>query len=541
MKKLFLKIKNFILIPVLCLSIGFGSFTCTYYSAMELGGSVAWNLIQTLFFSLGVTFSLDGEIDVTTIDDAIVSDIRELAESIQDGTLKSPLMDAAEFIGNIINYWDDVTGLTIPQTIWEALKYYVGTDVASRPLYKPTDEPVNLYGCNYQEFKDYFNAYFGFAYDGVAEKYFSFIYDKFVAGDYTLLFMITDRTYYERPYRVYHNFILESGVNYAVGQNGYLYNYDRGYKLESVHNIGVDGPYGCQFGGFGMDYLDTYYETFAMIKGQVYNLSDISSTPIDATTSFDYGNVFSLDDFGVSSKEVFTGVTTNPVSDVMDVPSDAYDVLTPNRTWDEKENKVVGDVVLPLLDSSLIQQYYDGVVTWQDLLESMDVTPVDTARGETLDGGTISDAIVESSNNIIDVLKALPQVLLDGILGLFIPSEDFIQEKVGILSIKLADLGIIPYDMSDIFKGGDDNPFKDIKITVYGQEVTIVSFEYLPSFLNKFRPVIRGLMVLFMVFYSINQLLALLRLSGMMEGGNMSMLGVSGSDTARLTDKGGKV
>ena len=237
------------------------------------------------------------------------------------------------------------------------------------------------------------------------------------------------------------------------------------------------------------------------------------------------------------------------------VVSGNFDVIGGGREYDEENKQAVGDLTVPMPSTDVIAGYQEGTLTYEELLEILDVTPVDESTGTNLltqELVSTQTGIFNGVSSIIELLQqilvffnnliaSLVQALIDMIAALLLPSDGFIDTEIGKINDKLNTLGIAPYDMSDIFNHGNENPFKNITINIYGQEVVIVSFDYLPQFLDKFRPIIRGLLVLFMLFYSINQLLSLIRLSGMMEGGNVNNLQIgAGSSVPQIADKGGK-
>ena len=164
----------------------------------------------------------------------------------------------------------------------------------------------------------------------------------------------------------------------------------------------------------------------------------------------------------------------------------------------------------------------------------------------------VQDSIEEGTSvlsgimqKVLSVLEGLADNILNGLVSLVVPSEGFIQTQINNIMNCLNGMGIAPFDMSEIFTEEDESPFKDITIEIYGQEVVIVSFAHLDMFLDKFRPAIRGLIALFLIFYSIDQFLSLFSLGGMSEGGHVTSLANSLSsivmpqgDSGRLGQKG---
>ena len=158
------------------------------------------------------------------------------------------------------------------------------------------------------------------------------------------------------------------------------------------------------------------------------------------------------------------------------------------------------------------------------------------------EGTTVLSGIMQK---VLSVLEGLADNILTGLVSLVVPSEGFIETQINNIMNRLNGMGIAPFDMSEIFTDDDESPFKDITIEVYGQEVVIVSFAHLDIFLDKFRPAIRGLIALFLIFYSIDQFLSLFSLGSMSQGGHVTSLANSLSsivmpqgDSGRLGQKG---
>ena len=186
MKKIFKKIRTICVVSVLSVSICFTSVGGSYYQAAALAPAI-WTLIETLFLSLGVTFMISEAVDTDEIDDAIVADIRAYADSVTNTEKKSALQEAADCVSNIANYWEPVTGLTIPQAVWEGLKYYAGERAAVRPAYHPIDASVNLNGCTVGAYADYLSKYFGFDLDSVGYEFINTSYEAFKTCNYSTI------------------------------------------------------------------------------------------------------------------------------------------------------------------------------------------------------------------------------------------------------------------------------------------------------------------------------------------------------------------
>lgn len=122
------------------------------------------------------------------------------------------------------------------------------------------------------------------------------------------------------------------------------------------------------------------------------------------------------------------------------------------------------------------------------------------------------DNIGSALSSVVDVITNLPQLIIDGIGNLlksiFLPSDGFIEEKLDFLKRKFeVTFGIGAYDISHVFS--EEKALTDVKISFYGKNLTLVKMKYVLNALATFRPVIRGFIALLLVFYNINQFLAM--------------------------------
>lgn len=120
-------------------------------------------------------------------------------------------------------------------------------------------------------------------------------------------------------------------------------------------------------------------------------------------------------------------------------------------------------------------------------------------------------SVVDVKDKVLAVRKSissLPDLIFDGIKSIFVPEEDYINEKVDYLKQQINKLGVSTYDMSAIM--GTEKQLDDIEVTMYGTKVTIVDMTVVNTAIDKFRAVIRGLMWLFLVIYNYNQFMGLI-------------------------------
>lgn len=152
----------------------------------------------------------------------------------------------------------------------------------------------------------------------------------------------------------------------------------------------------------------------------------------------------------------------------------------------------------------------NALITLKDnLLEAF------TALGSLLSDvfGGVGEAIISALSTLGDflgtALTALGDFILAGIKSLFLPEDGFIDEKVNELKEKFIDaFGLDGYDMSFMFS--KETAANNVKVTILGHNVTIVDMSFIKDALNTFRPIIRGLITLLLVFYNINQFLAMI-------------------------------
>lgn len=89
------------------------------------------------------------------------------------------------------------------------------------------------------------------------------------------------------------------------------------------------------------------------------------------------------------------------------------------------------------------------------------------------------------------------------------PDSEYINSQIERIKQAFIELGInTNYDMSFLFS--TEQPFDDFKVKMYGKEVVILDMSFVEKGLKTFRPVIRGLMVLFMLLFNYNQLMGLI-------------------------------
>lgn len=106
--------------------------------------------------------------------------------------------------------------------------------------------------------------------------------------------------------------------------------------------------------------------------------------------------------------------------------------------------------------------------------------------------------------------------MIEGIKTIFVPSEDFINEKVAYLKEQFERLGVATYDMTSVM--GKEKPLEDITCNIMGQTVTIVRMDIVDSAVLKFKSVIRGFITLLLVAYNYDMFMGLIGQQGMQIG-----------------------
>ena len=119
-------------------------------------------------------------------------------------------------------------------------------------------------------------------------------------------------------------------------------------------------------------------------------------------------------------------------------------------------------------------------------------------------------------NNLGEKIENLPATIINGIKDFIVPDADFISEKVAYLQETFAGLGVSSYDMSPIFE--KEAPLDDLKVDMYGQELTIVRFDIANEAIGFFRKIIRGFITLLLVMYNYDMFMGLIGQPGMQLG-----------------------
>lgn len=527
-KKISIKIMAFICALVIGFCSPVGEVCSMQVQAAAITAPLTWNLWQTIFGSLGFGLSLN---DSSNSD----GDVAAIEEGVLDYLVNTKGMSTTEAESYINDIRSNISlgsiidnTLAIPKNIWNTLKDFCKDKLMVEPEYLPSDSLVVSDAaalCNH--FQSLFSSLIG---KDVLSNYALLPLFEKVAGA-PFKFFIAENAYwyifYAKP--------VNSTFEY-VTEGNYLYLYIDGSKsgyFQMAYN--KSGKYVQSLSTNDLNWYDfntnslipnpCLYSTF-VAGGSFYNVDSY----VDAGVLKFPVSAFSAPSDVISSNIVNKTVFGN--TDIKELyKSGSFDILTNGQAYDADKKEVVGDVVLNIPSVDVLDGLNSGTVTWEDFMDKVGAQPVDTVAGTNAftdefisiqaETNSIVSGISTTVSNILDAILSLPSTIAKAIAGLFIPSEGFIEGKLDMMIHEIGSLGVSPFDMQGLFYESS-NPFDDIVVNIRGQDVVIVSFEYLPDFIDHFRPVIRGLMALFMLYYCVNQLLGILRISGMIQGDNSS-------------------
>lgn len=548
-KKISVRIIAFICALVIGFCSPVGAVCSIQAQAAEVTSGLSWNIWQTIFTSLGFTLGLT---ESATAADAS-ADLKE--QLILDyASANNMTREEAE---NCINEGIIFNGpaVKVAENIWNALINFSKNTLAKESNFAPLSSTC-ISGYTSTEMAMYLQPYLQSLVNsdfvisiGALANACDCLKDDFLSnGCNFYVCPILSSTYvrfvfcpFDKDDRLYFKELSDGSAPFFHINN--RYSDPAGYKPYCSFYINGSSDYADSTSGVSFTYGS---DVLFFVDGYMFNFYDCFNAPLDVAGILDQGNVLTYDDF-VIPHDILGSNITNKTNTALtkSIPKlyagDMYDVLTPGREYDEDKKEVVGDVVLTIPPTDVLNGYNDGTVTWEKLMEVIDAIPVDTAAGTNIltdefidiqseinaNTGTIAGTVTEILDSLLELPLSIAKIIADAILSLFVPAEDFVDAQLNRMMDAFDMVGVSPYDMGNLFSDGG-NPFHDIIVNVYGQDVVIVSFEFLPDFIEWFRPAIRGLMALFMLYYCVNQLLGLLRISGVIQGDNGSTLNYSG-------------
>jgi hypothetical protein len=117
-----------------------------------------------------------------------------------------------------------------------------------------------------------------------------------------------------------------------------------------------------------------------------------------------------------------------------------------------------------------------------------------------------------------EIVSGIPDACLEGLKGLFIPTEEDITSIVDDIKETYSGL-LIDYDLKALWSSSKS--IEDVKVTMYGSTVTVVDTSIFKKVIKEIRPYIRGFLALLLVLFNINQFLALIGQSPISLGGKV--------------------
>lgn len=120
--------------------------------------------------------------------------------------------------------------------------------------------------------------------------------------------------------------------------------------------------------------------------------------------------------------------------------------------------------------------------------------------------------IASACSDIIQGIKNLPSLIVDGIKGLFVPDTAVIEAKFNDTMGGLKErLGIDVFDMDSLFSASSapDDIEGSYSVGGFSYSGKFVDFTYLIQAVDKLRPYIRGFIVLLLFFFNIRQALGM--------------------------------
>lgn len=426
----------------------------TYQAAAIPVVYTAWEVLVTIFALLGITLSLSDHIDAAASDEAAQDVLDAYAAwkvSIGEGVGDADA-DGKDDIYGLVDPLEWIQGdkLVMPQEELNDFKSFYQSVMAPAPTVQPIDN-TDIKKMNYQEFIDWSTAYFSdYSSCSKWKSYTAYIYDHLAEYDYCGLLVDTGTVLYFDCLNHYYQYdpITSCYWGYIERSNGGTIEFQRFYSLtdgsgssmlrdkyvrlnyqsNSISNYWQSGA------NTGQAIYEGYDIVAFIVDGCLYDPS-IFTKPINATTSMDKGAIYGYNDFVKNKNNISSSVVDVPGSvggvDLTDKIEDgAYDVLTPGQDYDADDKEVVGNVVVPLPSGDIFDQYQNGEITYEELLDELGATPIDKSSGTNLLTGEFLDiqtGILSGVNSLVNYVGGLLDGLLDMLLSLFIPSEGYFE------------------------------------------------------------------------------------------------------------------
>ena len=209
---------------------------------------------------------------------------------------------------------------------------------------------------------------------------------------------------------------------------------------------------------------------------------------------------------GVDTPSV--GITPETPSDT-DAPSDTD---TPSDTpgeEEEEEGSGLWDWLKNLIQAILgiLQNIWNWITSFWDTFTTILGSVLSSVLSSIFDFSWLSNLI----NTIIEWLSSFWETLLDFITGLFVPSDSYWTDKVteltGEIKNKYPHINI--GKLEELAVG--EKVFEDIYGTFFGQKCLIVRASIINNIIGWARPILQGLICIFLLIFNYNQLYKMLR------------------------------
>ena len=452
------KIVIFLKRSLICFLLSF-SLLCnntaavTYQAAAIPVVFTAWEVLVTVFALLGITISIADHVDSVTSEEAT----QELTDAIaawkvaNGEGLGDADADGKDDIYATINPMDWIKDdkLVLPEEDLLDLKDFYHDIMAPSPTVQPMND-VDLKSMNYQEFSNWFLPYTGldsYASLAAANNFCANLFDTLPLYDYFSV------VWYNSTYNMYFfdvcknikgNFYIGWYETDALNSSYYRFvkSSDLTYANTEIFGEGypayLRGEYYKTFGS-SHNYREKLYSNNStilavIVNGRLYD-PGIFTYPINATSNLDFGSVYKLSDFVKNKNNISSNIVDVPGTvggvDLTDkIEEGAFDVLTPGRDYDSEDKEVVGDVVLPMPSGDVLSDYQNGLITYEELLEELGVTPIDKTTGTDLITGELLDTnigILSGIDALVDFVAGLFDGLTEMFLSLFIPADGYFE------------------------------------------------------------------------------------------------------------------
>ena len=224
------------------------------------------------------------------------------------------------------------------------------------------------------------------------------------------------------------------------------------------------------------------------------------------------GTIGGGDDVSISIPKD-TNVLVGQPSTVVDNPT--YEIWTPGTT-----------VVPPIIDTGTDSPPLDDVLP--PITEDVPDDDTGTDTPSNPDSPSVSwdwlknllNKLLEMIQTIIDWLTSFWDKLLEFIQGLVVPDEDYFVEEFGKITEKLEEK-IPSVDVAKLESlAVEETQFKDIYAEFFGVRCLVVRGSLINNVIGWAKPIIQGLIALFLLLYNYNQIYFLIRGTSLLGASN---------------------